>query len=183
MGNRLFFLLILCLLGFCSPAQINVSLDNLCMSKNAAILDRAMLDFAGRDTVSQMLESKTRVLFYWKVDSLGYVYEYADGLRYREHNTEYLPKDFLDRFTVYLIRKKICFYICLARDSGSSEALAESYVRGIIKKEGFILINVAFPGEFRIYYDLARKKAEKEGRSLSRLEYMEEQIQKLLGDE
>lgn len=182
MRNRLLFLLILCLLGFCSPAQINVSLDNLCMSKNAAILVRAMLDFAGRDTVSQMLESKTRVLFYWKVDSLGYVYEYADGLRYREHNTEYLPKDFLDRFMAYLIRKKICFYICYGNDPGTRLAVVESHVRDEIKKEGFILINVAFPGEFRIYYDLARKKAEKEGWSLSRLEYMEEQIQKLLGD-
>ncbi len=182
MRNRLLFLLIFCLLGFRSFSQINVSMDNLCMFRNYAILDRAMLDFAGRDTVSQMLESKTRILFFWKVDSLGCIHGY-DGPKYRGYNIDNLPGDFLDRFTAYLIDNKICFYMCAMRDSYPSLIELEMSLREKFKAGKFMAVNVSFPGIPMALCDSIGRKAEKDGRTLSQVEYMEAQIQKILSEE
>ena len=181
MGNRLLFLLIFCLLGFYLPAQINVGLGGPCMFKNFAILDQAMLDFAGRDTVSQMLESKTRILFNWEVDSLGCVYR-SQGCRYK-HNIDNLPENFLDRFTNYVIANKICFYICYDNNPMPDIIRLESDLRENFKNGEYAFINVAFPGSIMAGYDWERQTVEKDGRTLSQIEYMEAQIQKILSEE
>ena len=182
MRNRLFFLLILCLLGFCSPAQINVSLDLECLLKNSAIVGRSLIAFAGRDSVNLLLENNVNIVFNWKMDSLGRVAWFLRG-GYRGRNLEYFPVDFFDRFTIYLQNNKICFDLCPPLDPTPDSIQLITRLREYFKEGRLVMMGVGFPGRLMSQYNSVCKKAEKDGRTLSQVEYLEAQIKKILSEE
>lgn len=145
-----------------------ISIDSDCLERNSMTVSRIMLELLGQETVQQMLDNKTRMLFILEVDSSGYVSEIK---RIRTQNT--LDKNVEKKLKRYFGKHKIQMRICYSIDLSSV-----SYERGLqIARSDFQnskkkYIIVGFPGELFTHYEYYKTRGYKGIAFNSKLEYL-----------
>jgi hypothetical protein len=181
MRNKIFIIFLFLLwTGLTSSySQINISFDSDCLDKNGAIVSQALIETAGIDVVTMLLENKTRIAFACNVDSLGHILKIRKILTKKD-----LPNNLMNDLESFLISNNISFFICTHPLPGKSQCEAYKLVAGSFhKQEEHIIGSVSFPvGEwFYLQYD--RYLEENPENPLSIFEYLQQQIDKYLPKE
>lgn len=182
MRKRLLILIFICFIINSVHAQINISVDNSCMTKNSILLAQELIKIFGKENVSELLDNNIRILLFFNVDSLGNMtlekskihnnssFEFQDS---SINNIEKLMSD----LNLNLKIKKGYFNICYERFPDWSDSASIKLISQDLFKENVqFLINVAFPGELLIYYELEKDKSIKEGKNITKYEYLESKI-------
>lgn len=180
MLNRLVLLLSIFTFGYSAHAQINISFDSDCLEKNSAILAQSLINSLGYEIVTGFLENNTHFLVFSEVDSSGGVLKFKKLISNKE-----VSKVLSDKVKSYLIKNKKHFFICFEKPKGFNNS--DAYY--LIKKENFDgnnkyhLINIGFPGDLMTFYNYEKEKANEQGLTLSKYEYLLKQIKRYLSTE
>lgn len=163
-------------------AQINISVDNSCINKNSKLIAQELIEIFGKDYVSELLDNNIRLLLFFKFDSLGNttleksIIRNNSSIESQNSSISKIEKLKSD-LNLNLKIKKGYFSICYERIPGWSDSASIKLIsRDLYKDKEKILINVAFPGELLIYYELDNEKAKKEGKYMTKYEYLENKI-------
>ena len=154
----------------------NVNNDHDCGFFNTTIFTQYLIDFKGKKFVSELLENDIGFLMFLKVDSSGYVLE-LEWLKTRSKLPEHFKEELSHRFKTH----PVSFFICFQYPHGgiSQKGHLES-LKKIWRDEGILTYenNVGFPAELMIGYEYEKKEAEKQGKSLSKYDYLISTIKK-----
>ena len=148
----------------------NINLDNDCMFFNTVNFSQYLIDFKGKDFVSELLENDINFLMSLKVDSSGHVLK-LESLRSRQELPEHFKEELSCRFKTH----PILFYICYQYSPGG---ISKDEERNLIKKEWIKerktthVIHVSFPAILMNGYEYEKDKAKKRGKSLSKYDYL-----------
>jgi hypothetical protein len=170
-------ILILCFLESLLYSQVNISLDRECTKKNSAIFAQALIDCVGEEKVIELLDNSIKIVTFWEIDSLGRIIRFNKLITEKE-----ISECFIDNLEIYFKKNDVRLFICYEKLPDYCDSSAYKIItRDLIdRNEKTFLINVSFPGELLNLYNEQKEKANKEDISLTKYEYLNEQINKLL---
>lgn len=173
MTNRFAIVIILYSMICTSYSQINLSFDKNCIEKNSAILSIALIESAGIENISTLLDNNISLLTFWDVDSLGSVMKLI-----KITSKEDVPFNLKDRLTDYLTNNNIHFLICFEKPPGLNKCDAYNTISKDLFDENkrFVMINVPFPGDLMFSYNIEEEKAMEQGQLLTKIEYLQKMI-------
>jgi hypothetical protein len=120
------------------------------------------------------------MMFFIKVDSLGYVLEIE---RVRNRN-EVMPNSLIPALESSLIANGVRFFICygISTTPGVSRESVINYARDRLRENNsaYLTFPFGFNGELIGYYERERERLEMEGIYLSKYDYLLMQIDKYL---
>lgn len=147
-------------------SQINLSIEDDCLSKNSAIISEAMIEVFGEDSVKVWVNDG--MLFIAKVDSLGQLLN-INLIRGFGRNKRVVTQNFTGQIEKFLIEHKLRFYICYARDPiDITEEIILKDLRKRMKEKNEYIINFSFPEQRVLMYSPELEKEE----ALSKYNYM-----------
>lgn len=171
MVNRLLSTIILLITVNFTYSQINVKIEQDCMDNNSAIMAQTLINLLGEDTISKYLDNNTIILFGMYVDSLGSVKK-IEKLYTKKEVPLYL--NYIAE--KYLINKRVRFYICYERLPDTGYEKSYRLIMNELKGENEHLINVSFPGNYMVLFEIDRRNAEKKHQILTKLDYLKAKI-------
>lgn len=180
MRRRLLMFIFICFIINSLSAQIKISVDNSCMTKNSILLAQELIKILGKDNVSELLDNNIRILLFFNVDSIGNttlsMIRSNSSNEFQDSTIKKIEKLKSD-LNLNLKIEKGYFTICYERFPDCSDTASIKLIaQDIFKEKEQILINVAFPGELLIYYELEKEKSIKEGKNITKYEYLENKI-------
>ena len=107
--NKIIFILFFLYMRLVAYPQHNLSFEYDCTKYNAAIFSQALINVAGQEKVTDLLDSK--LIFYvdFTVDSLGYVEDInRTSLKFPKQLDDTIKEKIKD----YLIENQVQFFIC-----------------------------------------------------------------------
>lgn len=147
-------------------SQINLSIEDDCLSKNSAIISEAMIEVFGEDSVKVWVNDG--MLFIAKVDSLGQLLN-INLIRGFGRNKRVVTQNFTGQIEKFFIEHKLRFYICYARDPiDITEEIILKSLRKRMKEKNEYIINFSFPEQRVLMYSPELEKEE----ALSKYDYM-----------
>ncbi len=168
MTKILYFLTFSLLCTFSLKAQSNINVDSDCLNRNSLLLSRLLIKDLGEEKIKYFLENDIRFLIFYKVDSLGYT-EFVRAKVFPDSLTNIVSREIDNQIKI----RNNYFYVCYERfPNHTKESSLEIISRDLFKEQDYQFINVAFPGETMIMYNIEKDNANKKGKQLSKYEYL-----------
>jgi hypothetical protein len=149
----------------------NINVDYDCMRFNIVTFAQYLIDFKGKDFVSELLENDIYFVMSLKVDSSGHVLN-LENIRSKQELPEHFKEELSCRFKTH----PVSFYICYQYSPGG---ISKKEYCDLLKKEWInedkltAVITVGFPAELVIGdYKVQKDKAKERGESLSKYDYL-----------
>ncbi len=169
MVNKVILALVLFFVSCMLQAQTNISVDRYCLRKNAVTLSQALIDFKGKEFVSNLLNDNVSFSMICAVDSSGIIIDFK-----RIRSNKELPKELEQEIISYLKVNLVSFYICYEKPSGLNKEESLALIKRGLFTEGRLthIISIGFPEDLMSSYAYERDKAKEEGKCLPKYEYL-----------
>jgi len=116
-GKIFIWLLVLWVCTQTSFAQFNIGVGEKCLDYNHALLSKAIINQIGEERWYWLVENKVKLIFVFKVDTLGYV---VDLKRFSSQNIN-ISQTIIENFVISLQENKTRFFICYNNDTCLSD--------------------------------------------------------------
>jgi uncharacterized membrane protein YgaE (UPF0421/DUF939 family) len=181
--KKVILLSVFCCLHCLSSGQnVTVSSNPSCPLRNISRIVQALIVMKGDRAVEQMLADNVQFVAIWQLDTLNHVVRLEHGYSRNENDKKEVEK-MIDELTDFLKEHRIFLEMCYAYEIESGKTCEE--VKQIIEQDmqkgkTKMRTHVLFPTGLLIYDEAQQEKDRRQGIYLTRLEYLEQQIEKYL---
>ena len=159
-----------------------ISTDYYCPHRNSARIAQSLITMYGDSCVEQILDNNVQFVAIWQLDTLNHVVRLEHGYSRNENDKKEVEK-MIDELTDFLKEHRIFLEMCYAYEIESGKTCEE--VKQIIEQDmqkgkTKMRTHVLFPTGLLIYDEAQQEKDRRQGIYLTRLEYLEQQIEKYL---